>query len=138
LRFVKRNLSSIDKLLDQYQEFPLVAKTQKYLCVAHEAYRQQVKMWDDHSHTISDRIVSIHQPHVRLIVRGKQKSKVEFGAKIQVSLIDGFAFVDGLSWDAFNEGTYLMESINPYKKKDWILSRRRAGGSNSLHASEYK
>jgi len=40
-------------------------------------------------HRISDRIVSISQPHVRPIVRGKAGTKVEFVAKISLSLIDG-------------------------------------------------
>jgi transposase, IS5 family len=68
--------------------------------------------------TIEDRIVSIHhQPHVRPIVRGKTTADVEFGAKIQVSLMDGYAFFDDLSWDAFNEGTKLISSVEKYKAR---------------------
>ena len=38
----------------------------------------------------SNRIVSIYQPHLRPIVRGKAKAKVEFGAKIGASIVNGY------------------------------------------------
>jgi len=38
-------------------------------------------------------------------MRGKTNANVKFGAKIQVSLMNGYAFLDDLSWEAFNEGT---------------------------------
>ena len=63
------------------------------------------------------RIVSIHQPHVRHIVRGKQQAKVEFGAKIHLSVIDGISFLDELSWEAYNEGSHMMEYIEKYRKR---------------------
>jgi hypothetical protein len=61
--------------------------------------------------------VSIHQPHVRPIVRGKSKADVEFGAKIHLSLIDGISFLDELSWDAFNEGSHLEAYIEQYRRR---------------------
>ena len=57
------------------------------------------------------RIVSIFQPHVRPIVRGKAGSKVEFGAKVSFSVIDGFTRVEKTSWENYNEGIYLIETI---------------------------
>jgi len=38
------------------------------------------------------------------VLRGKAKAKREFGAKINISLLDGYARVDHFDWDAFNEG----------------------------------
>jgi hypothetical protein len=67
--------------------------------------------------SVEHRIVSIHQPHVRPIVRGKIKAKVEFGAKINVSLVNGFSFLDHMSWDAYNEGTLLIDSVEQYKRR---------------------
>jgi len=61
--------------------------------------------------------VSIHQPHVRPIVRGKTNANVEFGAKVQVSLMNGYAFLDDLSWEAYNEGTRLMGVVEKYKRR---------------------
>ena len=74
-------------------------------------------MYSKGVHRIDDRIVSIHQPHVRPIVRGKSQAKVEFGAKIHLSLIDGISFLDELSWDAFNEGSHMMEYIEKYRNR---------------------
>lgn len=114
LRYLARNLKSIDKLLDQYKLFPLDSRQQKYLMVIHTLYQQQKEMFDAKEHTMPDRIVSIHQPHVRPIVRGKTNAKVEFGAKIHISLVDGYAFLDELSWDAFNEGSHMMAYVEQY------------------------
>lgn len=117
LGFLKRNLLSINKLLDSYENIPLAAREYKYLLVINTLYEQQRQMYADQTHTIEHRIVSIHQPHVRPIVRGKSQSKVEFGAKIQVSLIDGISFLDKLSWDAFNEGSHMLEYLEQYHKR---------------------
>jgi hypothetical protein len=117
LGFLKRNLSSINKLLDSYKTIPLKPKNHKYLLVINTLYAQQREMHSNGVHRIDDRIVSIHQPHVRPIVRGKSQAKVEFGAKIHVSLIDGISFLDELSWDAFNEGSHMMEYIEKYRNR---------------------
>ena len=114
LRFLKRNLNSINKLLDAFPIIPLEPKEHKYLLVINTLYEQQKKMYDTQTHSIEDRIVSIHQPHVRPIVRGKSQAKVEFGAKIHVSIIDGISFLDELSWDAFNEGNHMMDYVEHY------------------------
>lgn len=117
LRFLARNLRSINNLLDTYQPIPLEPKDHKYLMVIHTLYEQQKQMFDTRTHSIEHRIVSIHQPHVRPIVRGKSQAKVEFGAKIHVSLVDGISFLDELSWEAFNEGSHMMDYVERYRKR---------------------
>ena len=117
LRFVRRNLISINRLLDAYPDIPLKPKQYKYLLVVNTLYYQQKQMYDTGTHSIEDRIVSIHQPHVRPIVRGKSQAKVEFGAKIHVSIIDGISFLDELSWDAFNEGSHMMDYVQLYRRR---------------------
>jgi len=117
LRYLARNLKSIDKLLDGYRIFPLDPLQQKYLMVIHTLYQQQKAMFDADEHKVQDRIVSIHQPHVRPIVRGKTNAKVEFGAKVHVSLVDGYVFLDELSWDAFNEGSHMMAYVEQYRRR---------------------
>lgn len=74
-------------------------------------------MFVEKKHQVDHRIVSIHQPHVRPIVRGKTNAKVEFGAKIEVSIMNGFSFLEELSWEAFNEGNRLMNTIERFKKR---------------------
>jgi transposase, IS5 family len=115
LSYLKRNIKHIGLLLNAHQTIPLSKADYKYLLVIQTLYDQQKKMFDEKIHSIEHRIVSIHQPHVRPIVRGKTNAYVEFGAKIQVSLSNGIAFLDELSWDAFNEGTRLMNTIDRYK-----------------------
>jgi len=117
LRFLSRNIRSINKLLDAYDRIPFDPMDYKYFLVINTLYEQQKQMFDQQSHSIEHRIVSIHQPHVRPIVRGKSQAKVEFGAKIHVSLINGISFLDELSWDAFNEGSHMMDYVKRYRKR---------------------
>jgi len=81
-------------------------------------YEQQNKMYREKVNRVDNRIVSISQPHVRPIVRGKAGKNVEFGAKISLSLTDGFSFVDHLSWDSFNEAKDLIPQIKKYKERN--------------------
>ena len=69
----------------------------------------------------SNRIVSIYQPHLRPIVRGKAKAKVEFGAKIGASIVNGYTYVDHLSWDAYNESSDLAMQLELYQKRFGML-----------------
>ncbi|MGL1889839.1 MAG: transposase, partial [Reichenbachiella sp.] len=117
LRFLKRNFAYIEKALDTYSMIPLCFSQLKQYWVIQTIYDQQLKMYTNHTHSVDDRIVSIHQPHVRPIVRGKTKAKVEFGAKLHVSLVNGFAFLDKISWDAYNEGTELEKYVEYYKSR---------------------
>ena len=117
LGYVGRNLAII---AEQAKEQPLTLldrKAYRDLLVIHELYRQQLQMYNARKHQIEDRIVSIHQPHVRPIVRGKAKARVEFGAKIAVSMTKGYAFLDRLSWDNFNESTTLIEAVEQYRRR---------------------
>ena len=72
-------------------------------------------MFDERTHRCESRIVSIHQPWVRPIVRGKQHKPTEFGAKINVSIDEaGLSRVDHFSREAFNEGQDLKEQVESY------------------------
>ncbi|MFI4963370.1 MAG: IS5 family transposase [Legionellales bacterium] len=117
LAYLKRNIRSIYRLLDDIGSIPLDKHQYKYLLVIQTLYAQQQEMYKERKHSVEYRIVSIHQPHVRPIVRGKSNASVEFGAKIQVSLMNGIAFLDEFSWEAFNEGTTLMNSVEKYKQR---------------------
>lgn len=62
-------------------------------------------------------IISIFQPHIRPIVRGKTKANVEFGAKIGISVVNGYSYVYHISWDSYNESSDLTLQIEQYKKR---------------------
>ena len=117
LGYLKRNLKSIDKLSNQTSLLKLSPRQYKNLLVIHEVYRQQQWMYDHHERRIDDRIVSVSQPHVRPIKRGKAGAATEFGAKISASLINGFSFVDRISWDAYNESGDLVGQVEAYRKR---------------------
>ena len=117
IAFLRRNIRYIHQILEKYDRMPLNTSQLKYLDVIQKVLEQQEYMHKNKVKSVDNRIVSIHQPHVRPIVRGKRNAKVEFGAKIQVSLMNGFAFLDDLDWEAFHEGTRLMASVEKYKKR---------------------
>ena len=94
----------------------LKKKDYKKLLVVSEIYRQQLYMNENKEKRIDDRIVSLEQPHIRPIVRGKAGKPVEFGGKISASIYENFLFLDKLSWDNFNESQYLKEQVEKYKE----------------------
>ncbi|NCG68097.1 IS5 family transposase [Bacillus coagulans] len=114
LGYVKRDLKIIENLLTQSSLSLLSKDEYRQLLVIHELYRQQAEMYKKKTHRIDHRIVSISQPHVRPIVRGKAKANVEFGSKVAISVVDGYALIEHLDWENYNEGTTLRESVEHY------------------------
>lgn len=86
-----------------------------YLATIRTLYSQQLEMYQNRTQRCDDRIVSLHQPYVRPIVRGKAKAATEFGAKLTVVVVDGYAEVKRLSWDGYNESGDLIEAVEAYK-----------------------
>lgn len=117
LQYLRRNIKTIEKQLDSFQSFPLPHKLQRKYWIIQTLYAQQQEMYEARTHKVADRIVSIHQPHVRPIVRGKSRAKTEFGSKIHLSLVEGYSFLDIISWDAFNEGSCLMDYVEKYRER---------------------
>jgi len=117
LGFLRRNLSHIEALSGDVGLEVLPARRYRELLVITEAYRQQRWMFDHGVKRVDNRIVSLSQPHVRPIKRGKAGKETEFGAKLSLSLVEGFGFVDRISWDNFNESQDLIPQIEAYKKR---------------------
>lgn len=79
-------------------------------------YEQQEYMYKNKVHSVQDRIVSISQPWIRPIVRGKVKAPVEFGAKLDVSIdSEGYGRLEKVSFDAYNESGCLIEALERYR-----------------------
>jgi len=117
LRYLRRNLSTIASMAQEGLLVALPRKRYRQLLVIQELYRQQLWMYTQRCQRIANRIVSISQPHVRPIVRGKAGTAVEFGAKISVSVVDGVSFVDRISWDAYNESGDLVHQLEAYRRR---------------------
>lgn len=115
LSYLARNLSSIEKQLLNGKQ--LTRAEQERLSVLKEIYAQQKYMYDNKTHSVSDRIVSLSQPWIRPIVRGKAGKPVEFGAKLDISVVDGFTRLEYLSFDAYNEAINLRQTIERYRER---------------------
>ena len=117
LQYLGRNLRTINQKIDELGEIPFRKVMYKDYLVIQELYRQQKEMYDKKINYCNDRIVSIHQPHVRPMVRGKQGKKVEFGSKILCAIVKGYyGIINKFSWDAFNEGSHVIEGVEQYKE----------------------
>lgn len=88
---MRRDLKIIETLAERNGLELLSRQQYKNLLAIQEPYRQQLEMYEHRLYRKEYRIVSINQPHVRPIVRGKASASVEFGAKLSVSVVGGFA-----------------------------------------------
>ena len=79
---------------------------------------QQKYMYDHRIHSVPDRIVSVSQPFVRPIVRGKAGKPVEFGAKLDISVVDGWTRLEYCSFDAYNEAGNLQEMAERFRERE--------------------
>ncbi len=120
LGYIRRDLAAIDDLGTEN----LSPKSQQRLAVVRKLYKQQNQMYETKSHQVPDRIVSIHQPWVRPIVRGKATADVEFGAKVSVSVLDGYFRIEHLCWDAYNESTTLKDTVERYREQTGFYPQR--------------
>lgn len=118
LRYVRRNLAHIEALVEAGAQLCHLSRREyRMLLVIAEVYRQQLQMYQSRTHRLENRIVSLSQPHVRPIVRGKARTPVEFGAKLSVSCVDGYVFLDHLDWEAFNESTHLKQQAEAFRTR---------------------
>ncbi len=121
LQFLQRNLKHIEEMLTEYPHgtpIPIPNGLLRRYWVLPHLYQQQYEMYKTNTRRCDDRIVSISQPYIRPIIRGKPGKTVEFGAKISVSLTGkGLAHVDKLHWDAQHEGHDLEAQVEAYKKR---------------------
>lgn len=121
---VRRNLAFVDAYLARGLT-PKDRREAGLLDTIRELYRQQKEMFDEGKHRVADRIVSLSQPFVRPIVRGKAKAPVEFGAKYDVSVDEkGHARLEKASFDPYNECTILQEVLERYRERIGHYPRR--------------
>jgi len=117
LRYVKRNLAHIKKQLEIVPQKVLSTRQQQRLETIKTLYAQQEVKYRTKENAVAERIVSIHQPWVRPIVRGKAKANVEFGAKVSIKMINGYGFVDKTDWNAYAEESLLIPALRDYRIK---------------------
>jgi hypothetical protein len=116
LSYVRRDIKYLESFMSE--GYAPNRKEIKHLLTIFKLYEQQKHMYKSKVHNVADRIVSISQPWLRPIVRGKVKTPVEFGAKFDLSLDEnGYARIEKISYDAYNESTVLVNAINRYKER---------------------
>jgi len=88
-------------------------------------YEQQQYMYDNKTHSVEHRIVSISQPWLRPIVRGKTKAPVEFGAKFDLSLdSEGYGRIEKISFEAYNESGCLIKAVERFRERTGHYPKR--------------
>ena len=123
LQYIRRDIGYIDQYLEEGKELSL--KQDNRLGVIRKVYEQQKYMYDNRVHSVPDRIVSISQPYIRPIVRGKAKTPTEFGAKLDLSIDDnGMARIEKQSFDAYNESDVLIGAIERYYERTGYYPER--------------
>ena len=117
LGYLRRDLRHIGELSEAGADLSdLKAYDYRCLLVVHEIYRQQLEMWREKKHRVDHRIVSLSQPWVRPIVRGKASAKVEFGAKISIGVMGGYVSLHRMQWEAYNECADLPGQAEGYRE----------------------
>ena len=110
INYVKRDIGHALKLgLELLSE-----KDRATFAVIRALLAQQTEMYESRTHSVPDRIVSIWRPYVRPIKRGKETADTEFGPKVTISMVDGDARVEHLSWDSYNETKTLSDAAERF------------------------
>jgi transposase, IS5 family len=125
LDYLQRNLDAIDALIASGAALSgLKTHWWRKLLVISELHRQQSILLYSQTRSMPDRILNLVQSHIRPIVRGKARAAVEFGAKISVSVQNGFAFLHRISWDPYNESEDLISQAKEYKQEHGCYPER--------------
>lgn len=123
LSYVKRDLGYLEGFMGK--GYALLKKEIPLFLTIYKVYEQQQYMFDHKIHSVTDRIVSISQPWIRPIVRGKANASVEFGAKLDISIdTEGYARIEKTSFDAYNESGCLKNAAQRYKERTGHYPKR--------------
>ena len=115
LTYISHNLEDIGYLLMKPGLDALTESRITRLMTICELYRQQRAMHISNTRQCENRIVSLRQPHIRPMVRGKAGKRFEFGQKLALSVVSGYTFIERQSFDNFNEGVTLIDSVERYR-----------------------
>ena len=116
LGYLRRDLAAIDEKLELGKA--LTERQNDRLSTIRTIYAQQKYMYDHRTHSVPDRIVSVSQPFIRPIVRGKAGKPVEFGIKLDISVVDGWSRLEYASFDAYNEAGHLKDIVERFCQRE--------------------
>lgn len=115
LQYIRRDIGYIAEMVQKGAK--LSSKQAERLNIVTTVYEQQRIMFESRTHSIPQRIVSLSQPWVRPIVRGKAHANTEFGSKLHISLVDGYARIERLDFEPFNESEDLWRAVARYRER---------------------
>ena len=116
LECVEKNVEALEKMLPEAGIEAYLKHGAQFETIRDIA-GQQREHYENLGEPIPNRIVSVRQPHVRPIVRGKARGEVEFGQKLSFSIVGGYTFIETQSWDNFAEGSTLKASADKYRER---------------------
>lgn len=112
LRYIRRDVGYLVRLVQSGVR--LTEKQADGLNLVTMVYEQQRMTRESGTHSVPRRIVSLSQPWVRPIVRGKAYANTEFGAKLHISLVDGYARIERLDFEPYHEGEDFWRAVHRY------------------------
>ncbi|MCH7410106.1 transposase [Belliella sp. DSM 111904] len=113
---LEKGIGQLQQVLKSNKGVGLSLNDLARLATIKKVHQQQEFLLDNPPSTLKDRIVSLHKPYLRPIVRGKENKPVEFGAKAHILQVDGLTYIDKLDFNAFNECTRLKLSVTKHKR----------------------
>lgn len=123
LQYIRRDIGFVVDMVSK-QGISLGQKLCDMLNILTLLYEQQLFMYEEKTHSVPNRIVSLSQHWVRPIVRGKAHANTEFGAKLHISMVDGYARIERLSFDAFNEASDFFKAVEAYRTRYGFYPKR--------------
>ena len=120
LECVEKNLETLDRILENIGIEDFGIQHWARLFTIRAIAEQQRWHYENPGKPVPDRIVSVRQPHIRPMVRGKARGEVEFGQKIGISIVGGYTFIENQSWDNFAEGNTLIASAEKFYKRHGV------------------
>lgn len=131
-QLLRKLFSQMKSLLNAYEkQLKLTVDFRRRLSVIENVLLQQEQLFEGKK--VSNRIVSVDKPYIRPIVRGKETKSVEFGAKVNNIQVDGISFIEHISFNAFNEGTRLIQCVFLHQKL--FKTRVRSLSADRIYAT---
>ena len=133
LYLVEKGIAAYAELLDKTKGGKLSNSYYKTFSTIKTVIGQQKQLLENPKAKVKHRIVSLHKPYLRPIVRGKENKPVEFGMKVHMNQVDGVNWVEHVDFENFNECKRVKTSIlkhNMYVGKCTHLSADRIYPTN--------
>lgn len=129
---LEKGIGQLQDIMDMFQAQCMRPDDFGYLRTIKKILVQQTFLLTHPPAELKDRIVSLHKPYIRPIVRGKENKPVEFGMKVHMLQVDGLSFIDTMSFKNFNECKRLKISVVKHKT---VFTETSQLGADRIYAT---